>query len=212
MNIAKLRPYTLAELEQNPDHGPVWVRNASKGERRGDVCLTIARNNGIGSDSATVPSTWIPMDLTTIVSRPQLLRDNQFRQALAVRLLVLVHPEDAEALFEEDEDAQTERMRLSNYMLVGGVVWQQESVQSDVEVFSDKRSSNLSDMPGPVSDMIQRLENAHRDNELDDEMESTAASRLRNMGELPDEVLHRIYLRLTKVAPKVAQAAKKMRT
>lgn len=207
-NGDSLRLFSLAELEKNPEHGSVWVVNTSKAERRGDVVITIARNNGIGNDTVVIPATWIPLDLTTMVSRPQLLRDNQFRQAL-LSLLTLVHPDDCVKLFAEDEEARAERLRLSNYMLVGPVAFQQQqAVSNDVEVFGDTKATH--DLPGPVHAMLQRIELAHKDGTLDDEAEATFVSQLRNMGELSDDVLKHVYHATAKLAPSVSKAAKKL--
>lgn len=209
MSHVNLRPYGLAQLEEKPEAGPVWVLNSSKGDRRGDVVLTVARQTGIGSDAIIVPATFIPMDLTMIVSRPQLLRDNQFRQALHNGLLRLVHPDDCAKMFEEDEGARREQARLSNYMLVGGVAHQQQASQHDVEVFGDRPSSD-SDIPAVVKTMIQRIELAHKEGELDEQKENEFISVFRGMGELDEAVLKHVYHATAKLAPSLSKVAKAM--
>lgn len=209
INQNQLRPYQLAELEKNPDAGPVWVINSSKGDRRGDVVLTVARKSGIGSDAIVVPATFIPLDLTMIVSRHQLLSDNQFRQALHNGLLRLVHPDDCQRMFEEDDGAIRERARLSNYMLVGGVAHQQQATQSDVEVFGDKPGID-NDIPTVVKSMVQRIELAHKEDELDDAKEDEFISMFRGMGELDEEVLKWVFHNTAKLAPRLSKLAKQM--
>lgn len=204
-----LNPYPLSALEANPDAGPVWVMNSSSGNRRGDVVLTVARKSGIGSDAIVVPATFIPMDLTMIVSRNQLLNDNQFRQALHNGLLKLVNPDDCARMFDEDEGAQRERARLSNYMLVGGVAHQQQAVQNGVEVFGDKPGIDA-DIPAVVKSMIQRIELAHKENELDDEKEDEFIAVFRGMGELEEEVLKHVFHATAKLTPRLSKMAKAM--
>lgn len=204
-----LRKYSLSQLEQSPEAGPVWVLNTSRGDRRGDVVLTVARAAGIGSDAIVIPATFIPLDLTMIVSRSQLLRDNQFRQSLHNQLLSLVDPDDCEAMFEEDEDAIRERARLSNYMLVGGVAHQQQASQQGVDVYGDKPGVD-DDIPAPVQSLIQRIEIAHKDGELNEEAEHGFVASLRNMGELDESVLRHVHHRTAKVAPIVSKAARKL--
>lgn len=205
----QLRNYSLAALEAKPDAGPVWVVNSSKGERRGDVVLTVARKSGIGSDAIVVPATFIPLDLTMIVSRNQLLSDNQFRQALHNQLLRLVDPDDCAEMFETDEGARRERARLSNYMLVGGVAHQQQASQADVEVFGDKPDVN-NDVPAVVKSMIQRIELAHKEDELDENKEDEFISIFRGMGELDEETLKYVFHATAKLAPRLSKVAKQM--
>lgn len=205
----QLRPYNLAQLEEKPEAGPVWVLNSSKGERRGDVVLTVARKSGIGSDAIVVPATFIPLDLTMIVSRKQLLDDNQFRQALHNQLLKLVNPEDCAKMFEEDDGARRERARLSNYMLVGGVAHQQQAAQDGVEVFGDKPGAD-SDIPAVVKSMVQRIELAHKEEELDEAKEDEFIAIFRGMGELEEEVLKYVYHATAKLCPRLSKVAKQL--
>ena len=206
----KLRRLEIGELEKSPDAGPVWVLNSSRGDRRGDVVLTVARSVGIGSDTVVVPSTWIPLDLTMAVARSQLLKDNQFRQALMHDLLTLVSPEDAQKVFAEDEAAVDERKRLSNYMLVGAVAFQQQqAVNNDVEVFGGGKADD-DEIPAPVKHLIQQIEVAHREGELTEEAENGFVARLRSMGNMEVEVYKHVYHKTAKLAPKVSKMAKRL--
>jgi hypothetical protein len=200
----------IRDLEASPDAGPVWVLNSSRGTRRGDVVLTVARNSGLGSDTVVVPATWIPLDLTMMVSRSQLLRDNQFRQSILNGLLTLVNEDDATSLFDEHEDALKERQRLSNYMLVGAVAFQQQqAVSGDVEVFGDDKGGD-DGIPAPVKNLIQRIELAHKNGELDDAAEQEFVAVLRNLGEQEVDVYKHIFHATAKLAPEVSKLAKRL--
>lgn len=205
-----LRGYSLEQLETQPDLGPVWVRNTSNGERRGNVVITVARHNGIGSDTLEVPPTWIPVDLTSRVARRHLLNDNQFRQSLDVGLLTLVHPEDAAKLFETDPEARTEKQRLRNLSLGLGLEFQHETVQSNVEVFSDGPKNDEGNYPAPIVNTIQRMERAKLNKSFTPELEAEACIQLRSLGDLPEETYKWIFHKTTTLAPSVAKLAKQL--
>ena len=208
--MTDLRTYSISELEANPQFGPVWVINSTKGERRGNVTLAIYRRTGIGSDTLVIPMTWVPLDLTTKVSREQLLYDNQFRQALSSGLIRLVHPEDCAKLYAENAEARAELARQQNYMSADGLGVQLDATAgTDVEVFSDQKDS------GPVviaaiADFIGKVRQAASAGELDETQTAAFCNRLRNFGELDDNTLKHIYKELKGVSPEVAAVARQL--
>lgn len=129
-----LTKISLTSAEQTTT-GSLYVVNGTVDERRGNVFMSISKSGGKGFDNLTVPVTWIPVDLTTMVNKAQLLADNTFRQAVSTNLLILVDPKEAEALFERDEGARLERDRILKYVQQGtSAVYEQPSIPSAQQV------------------------------------------------------------------------------
>lgn len=226
--LMKLRGYTIAELEKNPDSGPVFVVNRTAGVKRGDVFLVIARPNGNGSDSVNIPSTWIPVDLTSVIKRSQLLNDNNFRQAVTMGMLQLVHPEDAAALFEQSKEARQEFQRIANYLIKGGMAGQDQAAShaQDVELAlpenedDEVQAKEVQDAGNPLEEeavvptYIQAFLNdvkfAHEQDELDEEKVITLSNRLRSFGQLPEELLKHIYRETKPYSKAIAKTARSM--
>ena len=224
----KLRGYTIAELEKNPDSGPVFVVNRTAGVKRGDVFLVIARPNGNGSDSVNIPSTWIPVDLTSVIKRSQLLNDNNFRQAVTMGMLQLVHPEDAAALFEQSKEARQEFQRIANYLIKGGMAGQDQAAShaQDVELAlpSDEddevQAKPIQDagdhleeeavVPTYIQAFLNDVKFAHEQDELDEEKVITLSNRLRSFGQLPEELLKHIYRETKPYSKAIAKTARSM--
>ena len=101
-------------------------------------------------------------------------------------------------------------VRLSNYMLVGGVAHQQQAAQSDVEVYGDRQSNVDADVPAPIQSLVQRARMAHTADELDDAKEDEFINVLRGMGEVEVEYLKYVYHNTAKIAPRLSKTAKQL--
>lgn len=222
----KLRSYTISQLEQQPDHGPVYVTNSTSGSKRGDVLLTVARNHGVGTDSVHIPMTWIPVDITSVVNRSQLIRDNNFRQAITGGMLRLVHPEDAQKLFETDTAAQAEFKRVAPYLLRGGMANEddvqlndgaielnrEEQDEHDRQVAQDVNEGTESDpAEAAVRQFLVDVKSAFEKGQLSSDEVTSFCNRLRNFGELSNSLLKTVYSETKGICPEVAQTAKSMR-
>lgn len=227
--LMKLRGYTIAELEKNPDSGPVFVVNRTAGVKRGDVFLTVARPNGNGSDSVNIPSTWIPVDLTSVIKRSQLLNDNNFRQAVTVGMLQLVHPDDAASLFNDSKEARQEFQRIANYLIKGGMAGQEQATshaqdvelalpsEDDEDETAPKEMQDAADhaaevetIPTYVQAFLNDVKFAHEQDELTEEKVITFSNRLRSFGQLPQNVLKHIYRETKQYSKAIAKTARSM--
>lgn len=222
----KLRAYTISNLEQQPDHGPVYVINSTSGNKRGDVLLTVARTHGVGTDSVHIPMTWIPVDITSVVNRSQLIRDNNFRQAITGGMLRLVHPDDAQKLFETDPAAQAEFKRVAPYLLRGGMANEddvqlddgaielnrEEQDEHDRQVAQDVNEGTESyPAEAAVRQFLADVKSAFDNGEPSSDEVTSFCNRLRNFGELSNGLLKTVYSETKAICPEVAQTAKSMR-
>lgn len=101
------KPLSFYEIEKETS-GPIFVLNNSDGSERGSVSFEVPKTSGVGADSVTVPATWLPIDLLTIVNREQLLKSSEFKRALnpmvpksGRAMLVIIHPKLAERMMNE---------------------------------------------------------------------------------------------------------------
>lgn len=198
----KLRTYSMASLEAQPDSGPVYVINRTSGEKRGDVFLTVARKHGIGNDSVHIPLTWIPVDLTAVVNRRQLIEDNNFRQAITSGMLQLIHPDDAVKLYETDAAARAEFSRIASYLLRGGmsdgnaVELDDGSVTLEREPLQEKETETEQEddpIPTYITAFLQDVQHSVESDAFNEDTELAFSNRLRNFGTLPKPVLKHIY-------------------
>jgi hypothetical protein len=105
---------TIAELEKQP-RGQVYVLNSTRGAIKGQLLINIPKQNGNGSTLIRIPDTFIPLDLTSQVTRRDLLESSEFRNTVTKGLLKLLNPVYAEALLET-RDAKAELKRIQNEM------------------------------------------------------------------------------------------------
>ena len=81
--IKAIPSLTLSQLEKS-DYASVWVFNLSgssemKEFKRGIINISV--NDGIGNSiSLRIPITWVPVDLTTQVTKSALVMNPQFRR------------------------------------------------------------------------------------------------------------------------------------
>ena len=208
--MSELKEIGLDSLEQDMDSGPVWVLNTTKGDRRGDLVLTVSRLQGTGVDNIIIPATRVPLNLTAVVSRKQLVSDNQFRRAIGGRLMKLLDPKSVEAFFLADPAAREERDRL-NASLDGSGVRDQANLASkedEVEVFAEKDDGPT--IPTPIKVMIDKILIMSRAGTFTEEEEEVVINRMKNMGEIEKYALKYLFEKMKGVSSKIRQQARKM--
>lgn len=113
---------TLSDVLGQSDLAPIWARNnvhrAPDIGREGALIINIPKPNGTGSTVLRIERTWLPRDLTTQMSRRQLLESSEFRAAVANKYIVLITEEYARSLLRsaDAEDEQRRLDALSEYM------------------------------------------------------------------------------------------------
>ena len=80
---------------------------------RGRCCFSVMGDLGQPA-TVIVPSTFIPVDLTTQATRDSLMKSSQFRSLLSNNELVIVNNRVAEELLTNNPRAHTEHKRLFN--------------------------------------------------------------------------------------------------
>lgn len=105
-----MKTLTMTELE-NAKSSSIWVYNSSN-PIKGNVNFTV--QDGMRAEvSIKVPATFIPIDLTTQVSKSALMSSPQFRRLISVGFLSPVPTEEAEQFMQKPE-AQKEARRIFN--------------------------------------------------------------------------------------------------
>ena len=101
----------ITDLASNNAIHNVWVMNTTKGPTKGNVVFNVPKANGDGVDTIVVPQTFIPIELTELTSKQQLVDSNDFRRALYTGLLSLIPQANAVALLKKT-GAKEERERI----------------------------------------------------------------------------------------------------
>jgi hypothetical protein len=171
-NRSKDSPLTLNELEES-DVGPVWVLNTTEGQRRAQVVIEIPNENGNGHTQVFIPMSWIPINLTDQVRRGQLLRGQNFRSAVAKKLIRLIRAEEAEKMLQQPGAAE-EQQRISEFSI---------NNPSEVAPQGDQQTENLS----PVVLAIYGT--------MADNGEIEVMNTLRNIGALQEHEYRAIHRR-----------------
>ena len=107
---------TLQEALQRDAFEPLHVINEflnNANSQSADLYLAI-RDGGNDLIPLRVPSTWVPIALTEVVSRKSLLESHHFRTALKSKALAIASPEYVASL-ETNKLAQEEYERLERY-------------------------------------------------------------------------------------------------
>lgn len=107
---------TISELEKEGRNSPkpIYVLNSSTEsavKANGDIYLSIPKRNGADKDPLRIRQTWLPQNITDVVTRQQLLASSEFRALVQKKLIVIISVRDAERILSQD-DAQIERDRL----------------------------------------------------------------------------------------------------
>lgn len=104
--IKAIPSLTLSQLEKS-DYASVWVFNLSgssemKEFKRGIINISV--NDGIGNSiSLRIPITWVPVDLTTQVTKSALVMNPQFRRLASAGVLKIISEDDALAIVATPE-------------------------------------------------------------------------------------------------------------
>lgn len=105
---------TLAQLQAQGQHDPIWVLNTSSRvegvDETSEVVIPIRLRNG-SNTALTIPHTWAPVELTSQVPREDLLAAHTFRDAIRKNL---IQPVTTEWAMNElaDKETQVELKRL----------------------------------------------------------------------------------------------------
>ena len=117
---------SIHDIEKH-QYGPVWALNQTTGADKGNVTFTVPKANGNGSDTVSVPLTFIPLDLTEQVTKDQLFKSSDFRRAVALGYLVLINDTEAQKLLEIP-GAAMEKARLVREQRVSAVEEQSKAM------------------------------------------------------------------------------------
>ena len=169
-----MKQLTMREVVAQDKHEDIWVMNATKGNRRGNVFFTVANATGTREDQVNVPATFIPINLTNQVTREQLLSSSSFRRAVNHEMLKLVLPEDAEKFMKEpDSIREFEQVRAQMIDSVAGEAQYGMDKEQSTQVQHD--TVTAAGISVPVSQFIDLM---------DTKKDSDALTELRNMGDL----------------------------
>lgn len=94
---------------------PIWGINTaaeSELEIQGEILIAVPNQNGGQPDRVLVPQTWLPQNLTKVITRKRLLNCTEFRNAVDRGLISLVTEEDAQRLLRQS-GAREEQAKLS---------------------------------------------------------------------------------------------------
>lgn len=107
---------TVTDLESQDPRSPIWALNGSfesEVGQAGDVHVGIPKINGSSKiDALYLPQTFLPHCLTEQIPGQQLLASSEFRNAVNSKLLILITPEYASSILNE-EGVEEERERLA---------------------------------------------------------------------------------------------------
>jgi hypothetical protein len=109
----------ISAFDKNPKSTrPIWgINTAAESELGvvGEVLIAIPSPSGGKPDRLLIPQTWLPQELTRVVTRKRLLESAEFRSAVDKQLISLISIEDAERLLRQDGAAEEqEKIRERN--------------------------------------------------------------------------------------------------
>lgn len=100
----------ISYFDKNPKSTkPIWgINTASDSEigMVGEILLAIPSPNGGSPDRLLMPQTWLPQELTRVITRKRLLGSVEFRSAVDKNLIGLISEEDAQRLLRQDGAAE----------------------------------------------------------------------------------------------------------
>lgn len=142
--IRQAESLPISALERGKDQLEVWALNiAASTHGKNSQVLVAAKNTNGKSATVTIPDTWIPVCLTTQVSKEALLASNEFRAALAGNqhhgpLLRIIDTDTAYKILQFPE-AQKEQQRLNRARN------ERREAQRSKPSSVDKKPTNLAD-------------------------------------------------------------------
>lgn len=139
---------TLSEALNMDDNAQLFVVNASSKlsdtGSRSDILIDIIQSNGSPTLLA-IPDSWLPIDVTSVVSRWDALNSPIFRKAVANGMIKIVSTKEAERILES-EDVHDERRRLT-------LRETEETVTTDETI---DESSSIADVSPAVVELMNR--------------------------------------------------------
>lgn len=132
--MAQIRPITLAEYNKRYGEdrvAPLYVLNRTN--PKGHVAFNCL-NDMNQTVPVIVPATFIPVDLTTIVPRDNLMNSAYFRKLLNNMKLVVMDNKEAEDFLRNNARARAEHANLNNIS---------EDAQGLIDIDADDNSKSL---------------------------------------------------------------------
>lgn len=109
-NPRRMRALSFNQAVANAENSPaLYVMNKIKPE--GNINLTAKGDDGVMT-TVVIPMTFIPFDMSLVISRESLLGNQAFRRMLARGDVIIVHPEDAENAISSTPSAQRELKKI----------------------------------------------------------------------------------------------------
>lgn len=100
----------ISYFDKNPKSTkPIWgINTAAESDLGvvGEILLAIPSPNGGSPDRLLIPQTWLPQELTRVITRKRLLNSVEFRSAIDKKLIGLISEEDAQRLLRQDGSAE----------------------------------------------------------------------------------------------------------
>jgi hypothetical protein len=210
---------SIQELEDMGNKGGVYVENTSPRGQRGDILFSAPKLRGVGTDVVRVIKTWIPQDLTNIVTKEQLLQSSEFRQTVTKGYLKILTKDYASQVLEHS-DAKQERDRIENVRRATRNIIrasqttakEEDEKKTPTQIRREKNLARIQDesansepaIPGetPFDIMLKRLAN------MDDQTE--ILNSLRGEGAFTKKELKSIIVHLESFPRVVAWATKKL--
>jgi hypothetical protein len=161
---------TLQELIDT-EKGPIWVRNRSSQVMApgGDVFISVTIS-GV-QRVVNVPSTWIPINLTTQVPRKALLDSTYFMEAVNKGLVEPISESDARKILSKD-GAEEEVTRLAERARVIREAVQTRSIGRNVTVVNANRDEDEADAVSPQVEKLKKVSVVRLDDDDSDEPEA----------------------------------------
>lgn len=124
----------------------VFVLNKTQSHEKGIIVMAFPKPNGQGTDTALIPNTFIPVELTAQVSKTQIIASNDFRRALASGRMQLIHEDDATVMLKS-ESAQRELRKIAkDQEAFSNNVMDLNEVYSNIEVNTTGAQSMMNEL------------------------------------------------------------------
>lgn len=111
LTLASINQLKLRDVEESKDTRLFVINNT---QPRGEMLLTVTGNKG-RSVIITIPSTWIPVDLSLQSRKSDILDSADFRRAVNRKFLILLDSVQAEDFVDNDATASAENNRILNH-------------------------------------------------------------------------------------------------
>lgn len=112
MEVAK--KFTSVDDIELTDIGGVYCLNTTPETKRSQVVFTVAKMQGTGTDNILIPVMTYPVELTTQVTKRQLLNSSEFRRAISMGYIRLITREYFNQLMSEPGAMEIVNRELNN--------------------------------------------------------------------------------------------------